>query len=120
MFARFTPYSSVQFFAFTAVKDKSFIKFGHISRANIRRLRKFLQCNENFMAHMKDWLMIQAEAFGRKVNGVAVKGICNDLFPDRSRKVRIVHYGICSRHKCVPTIFAEKTLFFALKAVSDD
>ena len=72
------------------------------------------------MAHMKDCLMVQAEASGRKINGVAMKGVCNHLFPDRSRKVGISHYSICSRHKCVPTVFAEKTLFFALKVVSDD
>lgn len=119
MIAGFTHYPGVQIPAFITVRDKSFIKFGHIS-ADICRLRKFLQRHEDFMAYIKDCLMIQAEAFGRKVNGVAVKGICNHLFPDRSRKVRISYYGICSRHKCVSIVFAKKALFFAFKAVSDD
>lgn len=72
------------------------------------------------MEHIKGCLMIQAKVFGRKVNGIAVKGICNHFFLDTSRKVGIGHYGICSRHKCVSTVFAEKTLLSALKSVSDD
>lgn len=63
--------------------------------------------------------MMQAKAFCGKINGIAVKGIRNHLFPDRKREVGVYHDDICSSNKSVSAVFAEKKLFFTLKTISN-
>lgn len=71
------------------------------------------------MVHVKGCLMMQAKAFCRKNNGIAVKGIRHYLFPDRNREAG-GHDSICSSNKSMSTVFVEKTLFFTLKTITDD
>ncbi len=115
MFAGITSCPGVQFPALITVKNKRFIKFGHISQTDIRRLRKFLQRHENFMAYIKGRLMIQTEAFDRKVNGVSVKGICNHFFPDRIRKVGAAIIVFVVGTNVCPQFLQRKRCFLHLK-----
>ena len=80
--------------AFIAVQDKFFVNFGHILQADTCHLWEFLECQQDLMAYVKGYLMVQSKVPGGIIYGIAMQGVRDYFLLDRCREVRICHDGI--------------------------